>query len=244
MTESAGIAKKNWVGIVVGVALVAAIAAGIIASRAGDPKVVIGSNDEVYYYRRATKEDARALGEALKSTGFFNGRGTSVLLWRGGGEPTVVSFVVDDGAWTHPNAIANFTEIGRRIANSVGGFPLRVHLTDAGRVVHLQMTVGKIPFGKDVMYYFGSATEADARALAQALQSAGYFADRGVTVALLKGEGTAISFVVQDGIWDQADAMVTLDHLVRQVAGSVGGLPVKLKLLNREMESKREMEIR
>jgi hypothetical protein len=236
--------RKNWVGIAIGIALVAAIAVIFFASREGDPKVTIGANDEVYYYRRASKEDALALGQALKSTGFFNGRGTSVLLWRGGGEPTVISIVVDEGAWDHPGVVSNFTELGRRVANSVGGFPLQVHLIDAGRIVHRRMGVGKLLFGKDVMYVFGSATEADARALADALQKAGYFTDRGVTVALTEGEGTAISFVVQDGLWEQPDAMVTLDHLVRQVAGSVGGLPVRMRVLDREMASKREMEIR
>jgi hypothetical protein len=70
-------------------------------------------------------------GKALEGTGFFNDRGTSVLLWMGGG-PTVVSFVVDEGAWDHPHVVSNFTEIGRRIAMSVGGFPIQVHLVDAG----------------------------------------------------------------------------------------------------------------
>jgi hypothetical protein len=232
----------QWVAIGVGGALLAAIIGGEIASH-HENKIVIG-NDEVYYYRRATKEDALALGHALQGTGFFNGRGTSVLLWKGS-SPTVVSFVLNDGAWDHPNAISNFSEIGRRIALSVGGFPIQVQLIDARRVIHKHVTVGKAIIGsRDVLYHFGTATQADARALGAALQSAGYFTDRGVTVALLKGEGTVISFVVQERMWDEPAAVATLDRLVRQVAPSVGGLPVHLRLLDRDMAIKKEVEVR
>ena len=238
-----GIAPQ-WVGLGVGAALVATIVGGAIAIHwAREPKVAIG-NDEVYYYRRATREDALELGRALKSTGFFNGRGTSVLLWKGGG-PTVVAFVVDDGAWDHPNAISNFSEIGRRIAMTVGGFPIQVRLIDAGRTIRKRMTVGKAAIGsRDVVYYFGTAADADARALGDALRSAGYFTDSGVTVALLKGEGTVISFVVQEGVWDQPAAVATLDRLVRQIASSAGGLPIELRLLDREMAIKQAVVVR
>ena len=157
--------------------------------------------------------------------GFFNGRGTSVLLWKG--DPTVVSFVVNQGAWDHPNAISNFSEIGRRIAPLVGGFPIQVHL-----IAH------------DIVYYFGAATEADANALGRALQSAGYFTDSGVTVALLKGEGTVVSFVVQDGVWDEPAAVATLDALVRRIAPAVGGLPIEVRLLDREMGVRKVVTVR
>jgi hypothetical protein len=235
----------NWMAAGVGVALLATIIGGAIAMHsAGDPKVVIGTNDEVYYYRRATKEDALALGRALQSTGFFNNRGTSVLLWMGG-DRTVVSFVLNEGAWDHPNAVSNFAEIGRRVATSVGGFPIQVRLVDARRTIRKQLTVGKAAIGaKDAIYYFGAATAADARALAQALQSAGYFTGSGFTVALLKGEGTVISFVVQEGAWDQPAVVATLDRLVRRIAATAGGLPVELRLLNRDMEIEKEVAVR
>jgi hypothetical protein len=232
----------HWVALGVGGALVATIVVGEIAIHS-IPRVVIGKNDEVYYYRRATRDDALALGQALRNMGFFNDRGTSVLLWMGGG-PTVVSFVEDQGAWDHPRVVTNFTEIGRRIATSVGGFPIQVHLIDVQRNVHRKMNVGKTTVGaRDVIYYYGDATAADAKAFGDALRSAGYFADRGAAVALLKGEGTAISFVVQDGLWDQPAAVATLDRLVRQVAPSVGGLPVELRLLDRSMDIKHEVTV-
>jgi hypothetical protein len=232
----------NWLAVGVGLALATLIVGGEIALHS-TPKVIIGKNDEIYYYRRATKEDALALGDALKNIGFLNDRGTSILLWMGGG-PTIVSFVLNDGAWDHPHVISNFTEVGRRVATSVGGFPIQVHLIDAGRNIRKKMTVGKAMVGtKDIVYYFGEATDPGARALGEALRSAGYFADRGATVALLKGEGTVISFVVQDGLWDQPAAMATLDRLVRQIAPSVGGLPVELRLLDRTMDIKQSLTV-
>jgi hypothetical protein len=234
----------NWLAIGVGLALLISIVAGaVLIHSARDPKVVVGTNDEVYYYRRATKQDALALGRALRSTGFFNNRGTSVLLWMGG-DRTVVSFVLNEGAWDHPNAVSNFAEIGRRIAHSVGGYPIQVHLVDAHRIVRKQLTVGQTAIGsKDSIYYFGSATAADAQSLGRALQTAGYFTDSGFTVVLLKGDGTLVSFVVQEGAWQQPDAVATLERLVRQVASSVGGLPIQLRLLNRQMETEKRVEI-
>lgn len=237
--------SPTWLGVAIGLALLVALIGGQIALHSGDNKVVIGSHDEVYYYRRASKQDALGLGNALKSTGFFNDRGTDVLLWMGGSEPTTISFIVNDGAWNRPNAISNFTEIGRRVAHSVGGFPIRLNLVDAGRVIRRKMVVGKALLGGgDAVYYFGSATEADARELGQALQSAGYFTGAGATVALLKGEGTVFSFVVQQGLWDQPAVIATLDRLVRQVAASAGGLPIELRLLDRDMDIKKEVEVR
>jgi hypothetical protein len=233
----------QWVGLGVGAALLATIVGGEIAMHR-EPRVVVGKNDEVYYYRRATKEDALALGKALQRTGFFNDRGTSVLLWMGGGA-TVVSFVVDAGARDHPHVVSNFTEIGRRIATSVGGFPIQVHLVDAGRNVHRKMNVGRLTAGaQDVVYYFGDATNSDARALGEALRSAAYFTDKGATVALLKGEGTVISFVVQDGLWNEPAVTATLERLVRQIAPSVGGLPIELRLLDRDMDIKQAVTVR
>jgi hypothetical protein len=228
----------------IGLAVLLTIAAGEMwVRRTRDLKVIVGTNDEIYYYRRATKEDAIALGQALRKIGFLNGRGTSVLLWQGSGR-TVISFVLNDGAWNHPDAVFNFAEIGRRAAPAVGGFPIQVRLVDSARVVRKELTVGKATIGaRDTVYYFGSATEADAKALGQALQAAGYLEDLGVTVMLLKGDGTAVSFVVQEGLWEQPETAAALEGLVRRVAPSIGGLPIELRVLDPRMETRRKLAI-
>jgi hypothetical protein len=233
----------QWVALGVGSALLAALAGGYFKRHpTSDPKVTIGEKDEVYYYRRATKDDALALGQELQRIGFFTDRGSSVLLWLGGG-PTIVSFAVGDGAWDHPNTISNFTEIGRRIAPAVGGFPMEVHLVDANRIVRKKMNVGRAAIGGDAVYYFGDATEKDAEELGAALKSAGYFTDHGFRVELLKGEGRVVSFAVQDGLWENLQVLAKMDKLVRQIAPAAGGLPIKLRLVNRDMEIKQEITV-
>jgi hypothetical protein len=86
---------------------------------------------------------------------------------------------------------------------------------------------------KDQVIYSGTATQADATALGNALKAAGYFQDRGVNVLLSKGTGgTTIGFVVQDGYWNNAGSMSQVEEVVRGVASTVGGLPIQVQLLN------------
>jgi hypothetical protein len=207
------------------------------------PKVTIGAKDEVYYSGSATENDAKAVGDKLKQMGYFTDRGFTVFLSKDKGD-TVVSFVVKEDAWNKPKMIAGFDEIGREIAPSIGGFPIKVRLVDSSRETKKEVTVGKAIIGtKDVIYYFGSAMEADAKALGQALVTAGYLVDRGVTVLLSKGDGTVISFVVREGAWEEPATLAAYEKFTRQVASSVGGLPIKLRLVNPRLEVKKEMTV-
>jgi hypothetical protein len=207
-------------------------------------KVVIGSRDEVYYSHAATKEDAEALGQALKGIGFFNNRGTTVLLSKGRGG-AVVSFALNAGAWDHPNTVFSFEEIARRVAPAVGAFPITVRLSDSAWSVRKELKVGKVIIGaRDEIYYFGPATEADAEALGKALKSARFLVDAGASVVLSKDGGTAISFVVGDGVWERPGAVAGFEQLTRRVAAAAGGLPVKLLLLNSQMETEKEIALR
>jgi len=214
------------------------------ARRLVNSKVVVGSRDEVYYTHAATKEDAESLGQALKGVGFFNDRGTSVLLSKGKSGATV-SFVLRGGAWNHPDTVFGFEEIARRAAPAVGGFPITVRLSDTAWTVHKELSVGKVIIGaSDEIYYFGPATEADAEALGHALKSAGFLVDAGASVVLSKDGGTAISFVVGNGVWQRVDAVAGFEQLARRVAATVGGLPVMLRLLDSKMETKKEVALR
>jgi hypothetical protein len=97
---------------------------------------------------------------------------------------------------------------------------------------------------KDEIYYSGSATEADARALGEALKKDGFFQDRGATVQLHKdADGTLLSFTVNEGVWDDPKMVDGFAAVTRQVAGSVGGLPIKLRLLNTAGEVKTERQV-
>jgi hypothetical protein len=68
--------------------------------------------------------------------------------------------------------------------------------------------------------------------------------DAGASVVLSKDGGTAISFVVGDGVWDRPAAVAGFEQLTRRVAASAGGLPVKLALLDSKMETKKEVALR
>jgi hypothetical protein len=126
----------------------------------------------------------------------------------------------------------------------VGGFPIKVRLVDSARAIRKELAVGKVTIGaKDTIYYFGSAAEGDAKALGQELQAAGYLQDIGASVVLSKGDGTVVSFVIQEGVWERPEAVAGFERLAHLVAASIGGLPIKLRLLNPEMETRKEVAI-
>lgn len=205
------------------------------------PKVIVGTNDTVYYSHAATKADAESLGHALQLTGFFNNRGTGVMLSKGT-SGNIVSFILKDGAWDHPETVRSFEEIGRRIARSIGGYPIHLRLSDAKWGVHKEVVVGRVMAGiKDEVYYYGAATAPEAEALGRALQSNGYLVGSGASVVLSKDGVTSISFVLGDGAWNRPGTVSAFEGLVRQVAPSVGGLPVDLRLLNSSMEVEKEV---
>lgn len=238
---------STWLAYGVGLfLLIAAVVVGLeMAHRPASsiPKVVVGTRDEVYYARGATMQQATDLGHALQSTGFLNDRGSAVMISRASGLP-VISFVVRDGAWDRPETIESFEEIGRRVAGSIGGFPIQIRLVDGAWTTRKSVVVGKQQVGRDNIYYFGTATAGDAKALAQALRGAGYLEDLGVSVVISKDDGTAIGFVVGDGVWDRPGVPASFERLARRVAPAMGGLPVVVRLLDAQMETKRQFTVR
>jgi hypothetical protein len=200
-------------------------------------KVTIGTKDVVFYSGSATKQDALTLGQALKDAGYFQDRGVSVRISKGS-DGTSVGYVVQEGMWNRPDIIAGYEELNREVAPAIGGFPLHVRLMNSAERTMKQMTVGKIIVGtKDEIYYYGSATEADAQALGQSLKAQGYFQDRGLSVLLSKGDdGTAITFVVEEGAWYLPARVAGFAAMARQCAAAVGGLPIQLRLVNSQVE--------
>jgi hypothetical protein len=235
--------KPRAIAYGVGLALLVTLAAGVYQTQARkNRKVIFGTKDEVDYTGYATKEDARMLGQAFVTSGFFSDQGVSVLLSKGPSGASV-SFVVKESAWNHPDTITSYEVLGRRIAPSIGGFPITVRLLDAAGHIK-KLTIGRVVFGtKDEVYYFGSATEEDARSLGEALKKIGFFADLGASVVVSKGDATAIWFVTNEGFWDRPEAVAGFERAARQAAASVGGLPIEVRLLNAEMETKKVMAI-
>ncbi len=150
--------------------------------------------------------------------------------------------------WNDPQLIAAFTETGVNIAPLVGGPPIKMlMLTDLGDVkrtilinIH-QATIGS----HDEVWYLGTATAKDAATLGEALRSAGFFQDRGARVILAKGPaGTELSFMIGPQGWADPKLPVEFAALAHQVAGSVGGLPVKVHLLDSTLRVKATLVVK
>lgn len=202
--------------------------------------VMIGQHDNILISGTATKQDALKLGDALKQSGYFQDRGISALLDKSA-NGTIVSFTVQEGTWNQPDMVAAFEEVGREAASSVGGMPIKVRLVDTSRNVKKEMNVGRVVVGtKDGVIYEGSATAADANALGQTLKSDGFFTDRGVDVFLAKNDdGTTLTFIVEPNIAADPVYVSGFETLVRGTAASVGGLPIRLKLANQQLDAEK-----
>ncbi len=97
---------------------------------------------------------------------------------------------------------------------------------------------------KDEVYYSGSATREDAQTLGNALKTDSYFTDRGADVLLTKDkEGTSLSFVVQDKFLSQPDILPSFEEVARQVAPTVGGFPIQVRLVNTAREVQLESTV-
>jgi hypothetical protein len=220
--------------------------------------VTIGTKDEVIYSGQATKDQATALGNALKTAGYFQDRGVSVLLKKTSSS-TTIGYVVQDGVWDKPDMVSDFEVITRGVASTVGGLPIDMQLDNSTETVEKDevvtaqpdatptppanttptppadtTTTSTVTIGtKDQIIYSGSATQAQATALGNALKQAGYLQDRGVTVLLSVGaSGAVISYVVQDGVWNNPTMVTDFEIITRGVASTVGGLPIDMRLVN------------
>jgi hypothetical protein len=235
---------SRWVAFGIGVLFLALLFGGVflgvyLTSVNSGPKVVVGSKDEVYYKGGATQADATTLGNALKADGYFTDKGVTVILDKSAG--TAISFVVKEGSWDQPENVSTFDEIGREVAPSLGGFPVKVRLLNKAFDMKNETTVGKLTVGNDHIYYFGSSTDAQAQALGEALKSAGFFVGKGFDVFLNKqSDGTTLSFIVGDGAWDDAALVSNFETITRQAAPAIGGLPVRLRLENTVLEVKKD----
>ena len=103
-------------------------------------EVAAGTRDRVSYSGQATATDAAALVKALQSCGFFKGLGSLVFLTKDSAGPEV-SFYMSDGSWNDPRAVAYLRDVSRKIAVSVGGPPLKVHLIDSGRQERMELAI-------------------------------------------------------------------------------------------------------
>jgi hypothetical protein len=115
--------------VVTGVVLV--VIFSIVLLFVPDPVVNVSENDEIFYWGDATEEDAVYLGEVLTELNLlptFTGSTTEIELTSG---EFAVSFVLVEGAWTDPETLDFYTQVGNFLADLPRfGRPLAIHLTD------------------------------------------------------------------------------------------------------------------
>ena len=87
--------------------------------------VIIGTKDQVTYSGLSTEAQATALGNALKTAGFFTDQGFQVLLHKPINGSVIISYVLKDGSWNDPAMVSDAEALTRDVAASVGGLQSR-----------------------------------------------------------------------------------------------------------------------
>jgi hypothetical protein len=97
---------------------------------------------------------------------------------------------------------------------------------------------------RDEIFYSGNATEQDAADLTAQLKKEKYFSDRGYSVFLDKtAKGSVVSFVVQDGKWDDGESVAGFTSLGKGLTGAVSGRPLTIKLLSADKTEHKSISI-
>lgn len=197
-------------------------------------KVTFGTDEEVFYKEGATEADARTVGEALKSFGYFDGQGGKSVQLVKSGELLVVRFVVKDGAWNNASDVNAFQRICVSLAKgALQGRAMEARMCDDQvndkktlspqnpPLEGMWVTLGK---GLDV-YYKDGATEADAQAFGKALVDGGYYtADAVASVQVSKTGGEwGLRFILKEGAWNEEESVQLFREIGKALSASLYG---------------------
>jgi rhomboid protease GluP len=227
-----------------------------------NPMVDLGQNDRVVYNGTATREQATALGQALKKAELFAHPDIVVLLHRdANGAVLEVPLRSDRNAapaadgkpvvapWDNPGLVRPLVLMGPQFASAAGGPPLTIRLLNDTGVPQRSLTIGagEVRVGsRDRVDYAGLATEQQAMDLGNALRGSGFFHDQGAVAILSRAsqsEPAELSLVVAEDSWNNERTVAALAALVRSVAPAIGGLPMRLRLLDLHGVTAREVVV-
>jgi hypothetical protein len=98
---------------------------------------------------------------------------------------------------------------------------------------------------RESVNYSGKANEAEARSLGEKLQEIGFFGgDTEKDVLLNKTDrATTVSFIIESGKWNDAEIVADIERVGRQIATSIGGPPITIKLMDDHLNTKKVLEI-
>lgn len=197
-------------------------------------KVTFGPDEEVYYKDGATEADARTVGEALRSFGYFDGQGARSIQLIKSGDLLVVRFVVKDGGWNDASEVNGYQRIcvflakgalqGRAMEARLCDDQVRDHKTLSPQTPPSEgmwVTLGK---GLEVHYKDG-ATEADAQAFGKALLDGGHCAaDAAASIQVSKTGGEwGLRFVLRDGAWDEEETVQIYREIGKTLSSGLCG---------------------
>jgi hypothetical protein len=244
MASSGGFWKLVRIGVTVLVILLSVLAWIGRKSKMGT-KLQITKQESVNYSGTVTEQEAQSLGRVLQETGYFSGESERDVLYNKGEDGVSVSFVLQDGKWNDAEVVAGFENFGRQIATTVGGPPFTLHLIDGKLNTKKSLTIDTAESyfkhsGQETVRYFAGVTEDDARKLGQALQTAGYFDNTSPAEVLLKVEndGYAVSFMVKDGSWDDAQIIAQYEEFGRQIAPAMGTGPLIVNMVDVSLQTR------
>lgn len=132
---------RRLVGLLIGLAIIIGGGLALLWYWYPGRELKLNKNQSVYYSGRATPDEARALGEALRKVGWFDDDRQATALLRKDKTGTTVSLVTSPESWKEAQAEEFFRELGRKIAPSVGDPPITLDLVDPYRRVKKRIRI-------------------------------------------------------------------------------------------------------
>ncbi len=148
--------------------------------------------------------------------------------------------------WTDPKFLNMLRILGPQVASAAGGPPLTIRLLNGQGQLRNEARIdaSDVAFGLDHVQFSGQATEQQARELGAALQAQHFFSGGGTVVLLSKSPaGTSVSFTLQQGAWDKPGVIKEVQALGRKIAPSLGGLPLKVEIIDDNFITRKELLI-
>jgi hypothetical protein len=124
---------------------------------------------------------------------------------------------------------------------ALAGVGLRRGDPTQGETFTAAMTGKKLTVGNSSeLLYSGTATEADAKRLAETLSIVGFAKAQKATILYTKGRsGSVVSLVVKEGAWQNVTMAPIFDLWGRMLLGTTG-TPLKFRLLDQQLQVKKE----
>jgi hypothetical protein len=249
---------RRWIGrVVLGVLAGAFVGVIIFFGRGLLPgglgqRLAVTATEEVYY-KDVKEDDARLLGRTLKELGYFNGGTRKTVQLSRKDNRYVIAFVIQEGAWTDPDAVEELRLLGLQVAARIyDGQPVEVRLCDQHMSVKKSLLVNE-SLGRCLVVspreeiYYRDVKEDEARQLGELLKQLQHFNGQGPCAVLVAREAgeVKLTLVVLEGIWNDEEAVRHCQALGWQIRRQVfGNEALEMRLADQRLRIKKALPIR